>query len=865
MFDYAFRISRWANALRTDQEWTLALDSAFDAVGFDEAYLAKLTLARRSYNRIKAIKDHIWGMIEVEPADAWLLDSPLFQRMRHVRQTGFTYLTYPNAHHTRFEHSLGVYFVVKRLLATFRRSKEAFEIESEQRGDHSTRFRPTDYNRDSEKVRLLLHAALLHDVGHGIFSHVSERLFNSNVAKLKIGRKSVEQFQQGFQEKYELVDSEIQTGRRKPLAELLTVAIITSRRFEEFYRLRPGRSSEDPFSDLCNISALVLGDRIEANDFALPEVLSGPVDADKIDYMIRDAQACGINIGVDVARVFVRAGTYEGSARSVEHLELRGYNEDDPIRLFVIEQSGTDAVRELGSARLSLYERVYNHQLTRGAQAAFNDMILRAAESRDPVISAYADYLTLWQTPEDVVLYSLGRSSEPKISTIARSILTRRLPKRAACFGRDYLNAPEAPVEVVNNALQDAHELQLQDVSDKFLSRLDGALGEKVTAYVRKEAARIRELLARDPPAGIILPDDQTAAVCRFLAYPRAHDATPPPALVIRGDRIERFGDRHSSYLYAGETSSRIGYLLVSDQWREIALIAFQTVLYKIYSKEHVVEIETGMSEAGTEIRRSALQLDAIFHPSLMTQAAARKCKVRVGDLDTIISSLNSQKYFDPIPQLYPQRVSPDIETIADRFSEFSGEEGWKIQASHVASFVSQFPPNLRGEVIGLLRDKDKFLFLNRTETIDLVLEGLSRINLPKPLRLVPLTASSGQYIRTQIRSVLGPAVVAHTRLQMRYLRLMRVADRSYLWMITSPLVHRHRVNWIYTWEASLRSRRETTWPKSSMVLLWKFSNRMRLARFSLLDLKMDERRWLKPRSDMELTCGAKTFNGANQ
>src|SRR5665213_3137034 len=116
MFEYASRISRWATTLRADPEWTSALNSAFDAVGFDESYLSRSKSTRRSYNRIKAIKDHIWGMVEIEPADAWLLDSPLFQRMRHVRQTGFTYLTYPNSHHNRFEHSLGVYFVVKRLL-----------------------------------------------------------------------------------------------------------------------------------------------------------------------------------------------------------------------------------------------------------------------------------------------------------------------------------------------------------------------------------------------------------------------------------------------------------------------------------------------------------------------------------------------------------------------------------------------------------------------------------------------------------------------------------------------------------------------------------------------------------------------------
>lgn len=767
MFEYASRISRWAATLRANPEWTSALNSAFDVIGFDEAYLSKLGSARRSYNRIKAIKDHIWGMVEVEPADAWVLDSPLFQRMRHIRQTGFTYLTYPNAHHNRFEHSLGVYFVVKRLLATFRGTKEALEFESEQRGDQPLRLKPADYNRSSKEVKLLLHAALLHDAGHAIFSHVSERLFSSNASQLRIGKMTVKQFQQGFKEEYELVESEIQTGRSKPLAELLTVAIITSRRFEDFYRLIPGRTNDDnPLTDLCNISALVLGDRIDPNDFALPEILSGPVDADKIDYMIRDAQACGISIGVDVARVFVRAGTYEGSTKTVEHLNLKGYNEDDPIRLFVIEQSGTDAVRELGSARLSLYERVYNHQLTRGAQAAFNEMILRAADSRDPDISAYADYLTLWQTPEDTVLYALAQCNEPKISSIARSLLTRRLPKRAACFGRDYLNAPEAPVEAVNIALQDAHELRLQVVSDTFLSRLDGALGEKIAADIQNEARRIRSLLARDPPLGVELPNEPAPQICRFLAYPRAHDANPPAALIIRGNRIERFGDRHSSYLYAGETSSQIGYLLVPDQWREIALIAFQTVLYKCYTEKYQVEIKSEASEAESDIRRSALQLDAIFHPSIITQSVARKCKVRIGDLNTLTSVLNRQKYFDTLPLLYSLHTSSDLESIADRFSEFSGEEGWKIQATHVASFVSQFPPSLRAEVVGLLRDENKFLFLNRTKTIALVLDALSRIgNLKKPLRLVPLTASSGQYIRNHIRNSLGPGAVTHTTL----------------------------------------------------------------------------------------------------
>ena len=519
MFEYSARIARWARALRADSEWTQALDKAFDAIGFDENYLLRLAEARRNYNRLKAIKDHIWGMIEVEPIDAWLIDSPIFQRMRHVRQTGLTYLTYPNAHHTRYEHSLGVYFVVKRLLATFRRTKEAFDIATRQRGSASIRFKPTAYDRHGRPVRLLLHAAILHDAGHAVFSHVSERLFSNNQERLRIGSMTVAQFRQSFQKEYILVESPVQTGRRKPLAELMTVALITSSRFENYYRQLPGAYDDDPFTDLCDISALILGDRIEENDFALPEVLSGPVDADKIDYMIRDANACGISIGVDVARVFVRAGAYESAATYIQDLQLRGFDQHEPVRLFVIEQSGTDAVRELGSARLSLYERVYNHQLTRGAQAAFDELILRASESDDASISKFANYLTLWQSPEDVALYSLAQVNDSKVNGTARSLLIRDLPKRAACFGREYLLAPESAAERVNVALQDAHELRLQTLSGGHLSKLDGEIGKQLLSEIKSECANIKKMLARDPPADFRLPPDDEPPVCRLLAY----------------------------------------------------------------------------------------------------------------------------------------------------------------------------------------------------------------------------------------------------------------------------------------------------------------------------------------------------------
>ncbi len=97
---------------------------------------------------MKFIKDPVHGYVEVEAELLPLLDSPPVQRLRHVKQLGFSCLVYPGANHTRFEHSLGTMHlatVLARHLAL-----------------------------DPAEVLLIGAAGLLHDIGHGPFSHTSE-------------------------------------------------------------------------------------------------------------------------------------------------------------------------------------------------------------------------------------------------------------------------------------------------------------------------------------------------------------------------------------------------------------------------------------------------------------------------------------------------------------------------------------------------------------------------------------------------------------------------------------------------------------------------------------------------------------------
>ncbi|MGH7318011.1 MAG: HD domain-containing protein, partial [Candidatus Rokuibacteriota bacterium] len=101
---------------------------------------------RSPADRAKRIKDPVHDLILVEPYALDLLDTPTVQRLRGVRQTGTAHLVYPGANHTRFEHSLGAH--------------------------HLAQVASAALGLTPEQARLLGTAALLHDVGHGPFSHL---------------------------------------------------------------------------------------------------------------------------------------------------------------------------------------------------------------------------------------------------------------------------------------------------------------------------------------------------------------------------------------------------------------------------------------------------------------------------------------------------------------------------------------------------------------------------------------------------------------------------------------------------------------------------------------------------------------------
>ncbi len=198
---------------------------------------------------ISTVRDSLYDLIPLGTREVKLISTAPFLRLQKIKQLGFVYRVWPGATHTRYEHSLGCYYLAVRALRSLL-----------QRGDDGGLF-----GISISSVQTLVVAALLHDIGHYPFSHTIEGLGYPLALHEKVGRSIIEN------------------------SEIATI-------LERDYRLSPERVAD--FIDPPKTKTLPEDDEL------LSSLLSGALDVDKLDYLPRDARACNVPYGgVDVARL----------------------------------------------------------------------------------------------------------------------------------------------------------------------------------------------------------------------------------------------------------------------------------------------------------------------------------------------------------------------------------------------------------------------------------------------------------------------------------------------------------------------------------------------------------------------------------
>lgn len=249
------------------------------------------------------MRDPIHGFVKLSDKEMTLINTRVFQRLRRIRQLAMTFLVYPGAVHTRFDHSIGVMHIAGRICAKLRELNPEMVREA-----------------DIARVRF---AALLHDIGHGPFSHVSEALL----------------------EKYALNQTRKGATREK-IHENITVDILeTDPEIKEILS-----DDEREF-----VVKMIRGQ--ETQNWQR-DIVSSELDADKMDYLLRDAYFAGVKYGVyDLEKL----------------IESCLIDSDKTETSLAINSKGIYALEQLLLARYHMTQQVYWHRVS----LISNEMIIR--------------------------------------------------------------------------------------------------------------------------------------------------------------------------------------------------------------------------------------------------------------------------------------------------------------------------------------------------------------------------------------------------------------------------------------------------------------------------------------------------------
>lgn len=435
----------------------------------------------------KVIHDNLWGTNRFSWRELAIIDSPIFQRLRSIHQTGLAHYVYPSAQHSRFEHSLGVVTVASRAFdALQQRNLRRFldigrVLDLENPENALVRLR--------EELRL---AALLHDVGHSLYSHTSERVY-SEIPLLREAARELGKL----------------VGRRKGVGEVIsfclsrtsTMARLLSRAKEKL--IDDDAKQEALDLDLENVSLLIVGRSKHPFLQFAADIISSDLDADKLDYLLRDATSAGLPLRYDLERYLYTVSIVEDKLQDGNGQLMRLFEaikvkvgrkkpeEGVPFpyyecyRLRLPEQA-MSTVEQIIICKFMLYSYIYHHPKVRAAEGLLEKLLFRAVEhwrsSGLDDVSLLIRFLDL--NDGSLECSEFRNSKDPQIAIYCDRVRKRLIPRVVFDFVSSMGSHAQGELlkdffsVLIDAEKRETLRLQFEEIMGQEILKIDGNLGK---------------------------------------------------------------------------------------------------------------------------------------------------------------------------------------------------------------------------------------------------------------------------------------------------------------------------------------------------------------------------------------------------
>lgn len=639
-----------------------------------DSYIQKIgSLSKPLEN--KEIFDPIWGPVEFNVGEIILLDSPLIQRLRKIKQLGLASYVYCDADYSRFAHTIGVFWVASEMAGIINKHLPQ-------------KNKANDYNF----IQIVRLAAIFHDTGHMYFSHVTEHYFTENIKNARFIeiKKAIEVFSN-------VIDNNVS------LHEMISVMIVNSPSVKRLL-CKIGddldglhANSEEKITNIIEyISCLILG---QPNDsYLLPyyQIINGPVDADKCDYLSRDSHATNVPVAVDIFRLIHKLNVENGSLPdNIPDTLLWEDNKNKEMYYPTIKSSAVEALNQLLMARSIMYNSVYYHQKVRTAETMLRGVLEGLNDLKVPAVIDFTQVMLMTDDAFGYYCYNILQDTSG-INKIKLKEETNKLNKINCRF----LMKRACSVDLENIVTFNEKKEYIFDRDIFMLS--ESKQIKKIEEETRNQYNIICKLLNMD---------EETNRTFSIMEFPKVTLSDSIPNIIISygNGNVKYYSEifQTGTWIESKESRNKEQYLLTDCAYRELAFLAFQKTLFLEY---------------GICLRSNAAVCSKIS-PEIIKDKKRR---------------LLTQNFYTDAMILVSDIILPDfdkdIKNICNKYQTYEGSKGKILLEKDVKDFLNQFlqikisENECRILLDGVLRILENALFIDRkyfAESIEKVFEEL--------------------------------------------------------------------------------------------------------------------------------------------